>query len=385
MVYIVAPMRSSPLPRIAVLAAGLALASGVLAGPAAARPFAPRTVAQLDRALSSSMGAQWAPGAIVGVWSGDRAWTTTRGLTRRGGGTRPTRAFHTRIGSVTKTFTGTLILQLADEGKLRLDETIDRWFPTFPNAKGITVYQLGTMASGIASYTLDDAVASRYLAAPTSPWTPAQLIDAAASLPPRFAPGAGFQYSNSNFVLLGEIVARVTGQPFAAALRQRILKPLGLDDTSYPSGTAVPSRTLHGYTTQGSADGSVLDATRWNPSFADAAGQMISTLGDLRVWTRALGRGTLLKPATQRLRLRPNPASAGGGRSYDFAIGTDHGWLAHDGALPGYNSQVAYFPKRDISIVVLTNADLAGSGGTPAPAIFRALAKVVTPGNLPMG
>ncbi len=239
------------------------------------------------------------------------------------------------------------------------------------------------MAGGIASYTLDSAVSSRYFAAPTAPWAPMQLIDAAAGLPSVFAPGNGFQYSNSNFVMLGQIVEQVTGQSFATALRQRILRPLGLRDTSYPSGTSVPSRTLHGYTTQGSANGDVIDATRWSPTFASAAGQMISTLDDLRVWTRVLGRGTLLKPATQRLRLRPNPASVGGGRSYDFAIGTDHGWLAHDGALPGYNSQIAYFPKRDISIVVLTNADIAGSAGTAAPAIFRALAKVVTPGNLP--
>lgn len=381
-------MRSTriPLLRTIMVLTGLAFAAAMtVAGPVVAKPFAPRTVARLDRAVTSSMGANWAPGAIVGVWSGDRAWTATRGVTRRGGGTRPTLAFHTRIGSVTKTFTGTLILQLADEGKLNLDDTIDRWFPTFPNAHAITVRELGTMASGIASYTLDPAIAGRYLASPTAAWTSTQLIDAAATLPPVFAPGDGFQYSNSNFVMLGEIVERVTGQSFATALRERILRPLGLAHTSYPSGTAVPARTLDGYTTQGSADGDVLDATRWNPSFAGAAGQMISTLGDLHVWTRSLGRGTLLKPATQRLRLRPNPHSEGGGRSYDFAIGTDHGWLAHDGALPGYNSQIAYFPKRDVTVVVLTNADLAGADGTAAPAIFRALAKVLTPGNLPRG
>jgi D-alanyl-D-alanine carboxypeptidase len=353
---------------------------------ASAKRFDARTRAQLNQALTQTMQANWSPGVIVGVWEGNRAWTATRGLTARGGGGRPTFADHTRVGSVTKTFTGTLILQLVDQGKLSLDDTIDRWFPTFPNASNITVRMLGTMASGINSYTLDPTVANTYLSAPTTAWTPTQLIDAAASLPPTFPPGQGFQYSNSNFVMLGQIVEQVTGKPFAQALNEMILRPLKLRNTSYPADAALPKPTWQSYTAQGSTDGNVLTSTNWSPTFASTAGQMISALDDLRVWTRALGRGTLLKPATQAVRLQGNPYSAADGREYDFAIGNDHGWLAHDGQIPGYNTQIAYLPKLDATIVVMANSDIASSKGTIAPQMFVALAKVIAPPqNVPAG
>jgi D-alanyl-D-alanine carboxypeptidase len=309
--------------------------------------------------------------------NGDRGGRGGRGapggLSARGGGGRPTFADHTRVGSVTKTFTGTLILQLVDQGKLRLDDTIDRWFPTFPNASNITVQMLGTMAN-------------TYLSAPTTTWTPTQLIDAAAALPPTFPPGQGFQYSNSNFVMLGQIVEKVTGKPFAQALNELILRPLKLHNTSYPAEATLPKPTWQSYTVQGSTDGNVLTSTNWSPTFASTAGQMISTLDDLRVWTRALGRGTLLKPATQAVRLQGNPYSAADGREYDFAIGNDHGWLAHDGQIPGYNTQIAYLPKIDATIVVMANSDIAASTGTIAPQMFVALAKVIAPPqNVPAG
>ncbi|HEY8583094.1 MAG TPA: serine hydrolase domain-containing protein [Capillimicrobium sp.] len=356
------------------------------ASAAPAKRLDAQTRAQLDRALAQTMQANWAPGVIAGVWVKDRGWTAARGLTARGGGHRPTLGDHTRIGSVTKTFTGTLILQLVDEGKLSLDDTIDRWFPTFPNASAITVGMLGTMASGISSYTLDPQIADTYLASPTTVWTPDQLIDAAASLPPVFPPGQGFQYSNSNFVMLGQIVEQVTGKPFAQALDEMILEPLKLTETSFSATSALPRPSWRAYTAQGSTTGNILDATRWSPTFAATAGQMISTLGDLRTWTRALGRGTLLEPRTQRIRLQPNPHSAAGGREYDFAIGNDHGWLAHDGQIPGYNTQVAYLPKLDATIVVMANSDIASATGTIAPQVFTALAKVIAPpGNVPTG
>jgi len=287
---------------------------------------------------------------------------------------------------VTKTFTGTLILQLVDDGRLRLDDTIDHWFPSFPRASDITVSDLGSMSSGIASYTLDPALTGRYLSRPTVAWKPGELIAGAATLAPQFAPGQGFAYSNTNFVMLGQIVEQVTKRPFGDVLRSEILRPLGLRRTSYPSTSKVPDPHWRGYTSQ-VPEGlpiRIRDATNWSPTFASSAGQMISTLQDLRVWTRALGTGSLLKPATQRARLVPNPASEAGGRAYLFALGIDHGWLAHDGDIPGYNTQIAYLPKLKATIVVMANADIAGSTGSPpAPVMFSALARVISPKNVP--
>ena len=240
------------------------------------------------------------------------------------------------------------------------------------------------MSSGIASYTADSAVGNQYLGDPTAPWTPTQLIDAAATLSPLFAPGQGFDYSNTNFVMLGQIVEQVTGQPFATVLRQKILRPLRMTHTSFPATTEIPSPHWTGYTIQG-ASTAPLDATGWNPTFAGAAGQMISTLHDLRIWTRALGTGSLLKPATQKLRLTPNSFSSAGGRSYDFAVGVDHGWISHSGELPGFSTQVAYLPSAKASIVIMANSDIASAEGTTAPQLLSALARVLTPTHVPTG
>lgn len=377
----------------AVMAVGvtaLAPAAGAVAvgGSAAATAQSPpkgqldaRTRARLDRTLAAASRQTWAPGVVAGVWVADRGWTGVDGVADRASGRAPRLSDHTRIGSVTKTFTGTLILQLVDEGKLKLDDTIERWFPTFPGAAGITVRQLGTMSSGIASYSLDEATTDRYLARPETVWTPQQLTAIGGALPRLFAPGQGFNYSNTNFVMLGEIVEQVTGRPLADVMREKLFAPLGMRETTYRALTRLPSPSWSGYTIQGS-EGEVRDATRWSPTFAAAAGQIVSTLGDLRKWTRAVGSGSLLRPATQRVRLQPNTFSARAGRAYAFGIGTAGGWLMHSGELPGYNTQIAYLPKRRLAIVVLANADLAGSAGNPAPAIFNALAQAIAPGTL---
>lgn len=368
-------------------AAVCALLGRPAATAAAARPTAQRLDARLrtrlDRALDSSLARTWAPGAIAGVWVGGRGWTAVRGVADRTTGRLARLNDHTRIGSVTKTFTGTLILQLVDEGKLRLDDTIERWFPSVPDASRITIRDLGDMSSGIASYVRDAPLVSRYLADPRQPWTVGELIADGLALPRVFAPGDGFDYSNTNLLMLGQIVEQVTGRPLAEVMRTKLFAPLGMRHTTYAPAMKLPSPSWRGYTLQGSTDGTVLDATGWNPTFTGAAGQIVSTLGDLRVWTRAVGSGSLLKPATQRARLQPNRASARAGRAYAFAIGTAGGWLLHSGEVPGFNTQIAYLPARRTAIVVLANADLPGPTGNPAPTIFNALAGAVAPGTLP--
>jgi hypothetical protein len=150
----------------------------------------------------------------------------------------------------------------------------------------------------------------------------------------------------------------------------------GMRDSTYPTNNRLPSPFWHGFTIQGSESANVRDSTSWSPSFAAGAGQGISTLADLHLWARALGTGSLLRPATQRARLVPNRASEAGGRAYLFALGSDHGWLGHEGSIPGYNTEVQYLPSHKATIVVLANTDIANANVVnPAPAIFQALAR----------
>ena len=205
------------------------------------------------------------------------------------------------------------------------------------------------------------------------------------SLPPKFDPGKGFFYSNTNFMLLGAIAEKVTGESIGRLFRERIFAPLGMTHTFYPYSTVLAQPHWHGYTTQ-SATGNgttVRDATNWNPTGFGAAGQIVSTLGDLRLFAEGLGTGALLSAAGRKAQVEPNPYAVKGGRAYAFGVGTDNGWLTHAGTVPGYNTDFAYLPKLHASIVVLTNTDMEaepGAGG-PAPAITSALSAVIAPGD----
>lgn len=372
---------------IAAVALAAAFAGTASAAPAAApveKPLMRSLQKRLSAAFDKAFAEAKAPGAVVGVWVDGRGWTATRGTTRKGATIRPRLSEHTRIGSITKTFTGTVIMQLVAEGKLKLSDTIERWFPWVPNADEITVRELGDMSSGINSYTANDAVVNRYLGAPTTTWKPIELIKAGVTEPVKFAPGQGFFYSNTNFLMLGKIAEAVTGKPLAKLLRERIFAPLGMTHTSYPSTGALPAPYWNGYTNQDVSGAAVRDATHWSPTFEGAAGRIVSTLADMKTYVKALGTGALIGKAAQRQRLQPNPHSVGAGREYDFAIGRDHGWLTHDGEVPGFNSDFGYLPKLKAEIVVFVNTDIAApDGDSPAKILLSALGQTVAPDNVP--
>jgi D-alanyl-D-alanine carboxypeptidase len=380
-----------PVALFATLLIGALLASPAAAAPlpvpkpAAEKPFPPAVQKRLAQALDSAWGKTVAPGVIVGVSVGDRGWTATRGTTRKGTRVRPRLGDHTRIGSLTKTFVGTLILQLADEGKLRLSDTLDRWFPWVPNASQITIRELGDMSSGLNTYTADQTVLDTYFADPRAAWKPIELIKSGVSLAPKFVPGQGFFYSNTNFLLLGKVAEKATGKPIGLLLRERIFEPLGMTETSYPYSTTLPAPFWNGYTSQdasGSGD-KIFDATHWNPTFTGAAGQVVSTLADMRTWAKAIGTGALLTKAGFREHLTPNPFSVKGTKEYDFGVGTDNGWITHAGTVPGYNSDFGYLPKLKASIVVLTNTDIeAEPRSQPSVSIMSALSAVIAPDDV---
>ncbi len=372
---------------IAVVAVAAAFAGSANAATAPApveKPLSPALQKRLNTAFAKAFAEAKSPGAVVGVWVDGRGWTATAGTTRKGASIKPSVEEHTRIGSITKTFTGTVIMQLVREGKLKLSDTIDKWFPWVPNAGSINVRELGDMSSGINTYTANEAVVNKYLGAPTTTWKPIELIKAGVMEPVKFAPGQGFFYSNTNFLMLGKIAEAVTGKPMARLLKERIFGPLGMTHTSYPATGALPTPYWNGYTNQDVSGTAVRDATHWSPTFEGSAGRIVSTLADMKTYVKALGTGALIGPAAQRERLQPNPHSVGGGREYDFAIGRDHGWLTHDGEVPGFNSDFGYLPKLKAEVVVFVNTDIAApNGDSPAKILLSALGQTVAPGNVP--
>src|ERR671934_1466743 len=259
--------------------------------PAAAPPaFSPAIQRQFQQALDQTVANPTVPGAIVGIWvPGRGTWIGTAGLADRAT-KRPMQVQdYTRIGSMTKTFIGTLVLQLVGEGKLGLDDPIQRWAPEVPNARHITVRELLNMSSGLYEYFDDRQWAQQAVSPRTGlalrQWTPQQLVRVAVAHKPYFPPGRGYHHSNTNFILLGLIVEKVTGRPVEDVLQARILRPLGLQHTFLPTTNGMPAPNAVGYYPIGPQR--LVNETTMNPSWLWMSAAMISTLDDLHTWAQA--------------------------------------------------------------------------------------------------
>jgi D-alanyl-D-alanine carboxypeptidase len=321
-------------------------------------------VSQLDAAAQSSFKEAAAPGAIVGVRTPQGTWIQSYGYADPSTKAPMAADMHVRIGSVTKTLTGTVILQLAEQGKLSLDDPISKYVPGIPNGDRVTLRLLANMTSGVASYSRNTAFTDKIFGDPAAVLTPDELIAYGVAMSPIFEPGAQFDYSNTNTVLLGKVIEQLTGQSIGDVFQQRINGPLAMAQTSWPGiSPAIPEAHPQGYTLQGNTatPANPSNATNWNPSWGFTAGEVISTVDDLLVYGRALGTGQgLLGPAAQAERLNSIP----GPKGYGLAIGCIDGWVGHTGELPGFNTSVFYDTTTDSTVIVETNSDIA-SGDCP--------------------
>ena len=325
-------------------------------------------VTKLDDAASSSFAEAASPGAVVGVRTPAGTWINSYGIADDTTKAPMTSDVHQRIGSVTKTFTGTVLLQLVEQGKVSLDDPIDKYVPGVPNGDRVTLRMLADMTSGVASYTRSTAFTDEYFAHPETVFTPDQLLAIGIAESPLFEPGAQFDYSNTNTVLLGMVIEKVTGQKIGDVFTQDVLTPLGLTNTSWPGDSPVlPDPHAQGYTLQGSGTpDNPANATNWNPAWGWTAGEMISNMDDLLVYGRALGTGQgLLSPAVQTERLESFPGPAG----YGLAMGCVDGWVGHTGELPGFNTSVFYDTTSDTTVIVEVNSDIASGDCAQSPTL----------------
>jgi len=330
-----------------------------------AEPLPEELTQKLDAAARDSFEQASASGAVVGVSSPEGTWTAAYGVADPATGEPMEVGVHTRVGSVTKPFTATLVLQLAEEGRLSLEDPIGDYVPGIPHGDQITLRQVADMTSGIASYTRSTAFTDRFFAAPETVFTPQELLAAGISESPLFAPGEQFDYSNTNYILLGLVIEQVTGESVGDVLEEQIFAPLELEETVWPGNSpALPEPYAQGFTLQGNTatPQAPADATHWNPSWSFTAGDLISDMGDLLVFGRALGTGHgLLGEEAQRERLTSfQPAD----RGYGLGFGCIDGWVGHTGELPGYNTTVYYDTTTDTTVVVQANSDIA-SGNCP--------------------
>jgi D-alanyl-D-alanine carboxypeptidase len=229
------------------------------------------------------------PGATAYVRTRRSVWVGSAGFARLRPRVRMRPNFHMRIASITKTFVATVILQLVSEGKLGLDDSVEKWVPQLPNARAITVRELLNHSSGLQS----DEETQSALAAKV--WTPQELLQVGASKPPLFPPGTGYSYANTNYTALGLIVEAITGSSLGTQLRARIFDPLKLRGTSFSmTRIGLPKPYAHGYDTRA---GGRKDVTLRNASAGWASGGVVSTAADVGRFFTALFSGRLVAPS----------------------------------------------------------------------------------------
>ena len=350
-----------------LLALVLGLALSAVPATAAARPDARTAAPPSLRQLAKGLVAVGAPGAVVlvhdakGTRAGAAGFASLRTRERLGAG----HAF--RVGSITKTFVSVVVVQLAAEGVLRLDDPVERWLPgVVPNGQAITLRQLLNHTSGIYNYTEDPALLRGMTQNPLAVWPPARLVELATSHRPLFAPGSRWSYSNTGYILLGLVVEKATGQPVGEELRRRIFVPLGLTRTTFPTAPTLTPPFARGYVPPGNGlvptpRGRPADVTTWHPSWAWAAGALVSTAGDLARFYAALLGGELVGPEALR-ELKTTVPVAGGSDGYGLGISQielscAEAW-GHGGSVPGYTSLAFSSEDGSRQAVVLVNISI---------------------------
>jgi len=364
--------------RIAAVLIGLALVGASVVrlirsvgpfSPPPDRPLSPwgsldsATAQELQAILDQDANLLKVPGLQAYVRTSDgRTWSGASGTTDLARKQLLQQDSVLRVGSVTKTFTAVLVLNLVEEGRLSLEDPLARWFPNVPNAEAITVRQLLNHSSGIPE--IIPKVMLRSII-PWTYWQPRQLVDIAAQDKPLFAPGTRFEYSNTNYILIGLIAEQVSGKTATELLRQQIIDPLNMEHTFFLPYEQAPDELVPGYDRDLSSFPGMLDIGRDNTSWATAAftsGALASTAADLGVFFERLLDGELLSPATMKEMTTfidaPNP---GFPEQVGYGLGLmqleveGQELVGHVGQFMGSTAIAMYAPDKDQIIVVASN------------------------------
>jgi D-alanyl-D-alanine carboxypeptidase len=355
--------------RLALVVA-VAAATAVCAAPAQAG-LTGRLHAQMQRLVRAGV-----PGVVVHVRRGPDVVDLAAGSADPSAPRRMTTADRFKVGSITKTFVATAVLQLVAEGKLALDDSVAHWLPALvPNGGRITVRELLMHTSGLFDYLDDARPFAPYLAGDFRHfWTPRQLVRIGVSHPPLFAPGTGFSYTNTGYILLGLIAERAGGERLAVQLRERIFAPLHLSATRLPASQGLGRPRARGFFR---ASGRLQDVTAISQSVFGAAGGLVSTGTDVGRFYRGLLTGRLLPPRLLGAMTATVPRAPGLAYGLGlFRIPTPCGEAyGHDGSVPGYASLAltGRHGRRQAVILVNSNTPSETVGPPAAQAAYNRL------------
>jgi CubicO group peptidase (beta-lactamase class C family) len=274
-----------------------------------------------------------------------------------------------RIGSITKQFTAACILQLAEQGKLSLDDKLSKFIPSFPKGDSVTIHMLLNHTSGIANYTAQ----KEFLNLATVSLTKDSMIAFIKSRPFSFSPGTKFQYTNSGYFLLGYIVEKVSGQSYTDYVQQNIFNKIGMKNSGADKLDSVLSMRARGYN---SNKKKISNADFISLEWPFSAGILFSTVEDLYKWDRSLYGTTILSNASKQKMFTPGKSNYG----YGFIIDSmqKHARIWHNGGIPGFISNISRYINDDVCVIVLANTEVIQNNTLPiTDVIAEGLASIV--------
>jgi D-alanyl-D-alanine carboxypeptidase len=337
----------------------------------------PAQASELQQLVERTIAAKFIPGASVSIRQGDQRWTTNVGLAKVDDGVPPTADTYFAYRSITKSLVTTVILQLAREGRIGLDDAVGKYVAGVPGGETMTIRQAAEMRSGLLNYTASPDFQATFPTNPGRVWTGRELLAYAFAAPLQFTPGSSYQYSNSNTVLLGEIIAAATGRTWSDEVRHRLTLPFGLTSIFDQGSSAIPAPSAVGYVDEGAGPISVAD---YDGPGLGASGALIGVIGDLERWGKVLGSGAALSKADIVARLKSLGSTKSDPESpkydsYGFGWGEIAGWVGHTGNGLGFEALVMYDCATDRTITILINAS---NNDRDAPAhLFRDLLTVL--------
>lgn len=362
---------------VGATAAVVVTAVAFTAVPASAQPGAAPAHHDATRQAMDAVVKEGVPGVALQAKDKHGVWKATSGVGNLKTGAPRSAHDRFRAGSITKTFIATVLLQLEAEHRLSLDDKVEEWLPGLVRGHGhdgrkITVRQLLNHTSGIYSYTDDEDFANEiflpenFFKNQYRTWTPQELMKIAMSHKPEFAPGTSWGYSNTNYLLAGMLINKVTGNPYGDEVRRRVIEPLGLHGTYMPgTSPTVPQPSSRAYSQLAeNTTGKIYDVTEFNPSAANSAGEILSSSGDLNRFYSALLAGRVL-PAKQLAEMKTTvPAEIVGGR---YGLGLIESELScgvriwgHSGGIHGSSSVAFTTTDGKHSLAFNFNGDWAG-------------------------
>jgi CubicO group peptidase (beta-lactamase class C family) len=353
----------------------------LLGVPAARAQEVPAAQSQqaLAAAIDAGIGAYYQanePGAtVIVVKDGKTVLRRAYGMADTAKGVAMTPDMALRLGSITKQFTAAGILMLAEEGKLSVDDDITKYLPGYPTqGRKITIEHLLTHTSGIVSYTSKPG----YMLHMAEDLGVAQLIDSIKNDPLQFEPGSRYRYNNSGYLLLGAIIEKISGQPYAKFVEQRIFVPLGMTHTAYEGFERSQGPRAVGHTRTDTGFGAALALSMSQPY---AAGALVSTVDDLARWDAAIGSGKLLKPASWKRAFTSYRLLDGKDTNYGYGweLGKLQGVpvISHGGSINGFSTYAMRLPEQHVYVAVLSNSD----SGAANPAVVATRAAGITIGK----